>query len=162
MGSVKIIRAERPASGPPPVVRLPRFQRFALSNGLTVLVVRHGHLPEVSGLFVLPFGASNDRPERGGTALMVARALTEGTDGRSAGEIAEALDFLGARFRIEVSHDASVLSAYFLSHVRAEALDLFAEIVTRPAFAEEEVERLRDERRSRAAWTSLATWPTCG
>lgn len=146
MAMARVERAGRPPAGPAPKVRLPRFQRVRLSNGLTVLVVRHGHLPEVSARFVFPYGAAEDPAARSGTALMVARALTEGTEERSAREVAEALDFLGSRFRIEVSHDASILSAYFLSRVRDDAFELLAEIVTRPAFDAAEVERLRGER----------------
>ncbi|NIS67195.1 MAG: hypothetical protein GTO05_18920, partial [Gemmatimonadales bacterium] len=56
---------------------------------LSVVAVRHDDLPEVSARVVIPFGASDDERERAGTALLVARALTEGTVERTAGEVAE-------------------------------------------------------------------------
>lgn len=139
-------RSRRPAPGPAPKIRLPRFERLRLANGLRVLAVRHDNLPQVSARLVLPFGAAEDPRDLAGAALLAARALTEGTTERSAGEVAEWLDLLGARFRVDVDHDATTLSLRFLSHVQDGAFELLAEVVSGPAFDVKEVERLRDER----------------
>ncbi len=139
-------RRARPAPGPEPQIKLPRFTRFQLKNGLSVLVMRHDDMPEVSGRLLFLRGAANDRRDRAGTALMVARALTEGTKERSAREIAEWAGHLGVRFGVDVNHDSSMLSFHCLSHVLDGALEFLAEVTTRPAFAEDEVARLRDER----------------
>lgn len=139
-------RSRPPRPGPAPNIRLPSYQRIQLANGLTVLTVRHDDLPEVSARLVISFGAADDPSDRSGTALLVARALTEGTTRRSARQVAEALDFLGARLTVDVTYDASLLSLRFLSRVFDPALDLLAEIVAQPAFDDGEVERLRDER----------------
>lgn len=141
-----IDRSQRPAPGPIPKISLPGFQRFRLGNGLDVVAIQHDDLPQVSSRLVLPYGAVEDAGDRAGTMLMTARALTEGTRERSAGEAAEWLDFLGARFSLEVNYDATVLSLHFLSGVFDSALDFVAEIVAEPAFEPREVERLRDER----------------
>ncbi len=146
MAAGVIDRSQRPQPGPAPKIQLPSYKRFRLQNGLSVLSVRHDDLPEVSARIVLPFGASEDPNGRAGVALLVARALTEGTSERSAREVAAWLDYLGARFSLDVGHDATLLSLHFLSRVMDEAFDLLAEIVSRPAFDENEVERLRDER----------------
>jgi predicted Zn-dependent peptidase len=139
-------RSRRPAPGAAPTIQQPRFQRLRLANGLRVLAVCHDNLPEVSARLVLPYGAAEDPRARAGAALLVARALTEGTTERSAGEVAEWLDLLGARFRVDVDHDATTLSLRFLSHVLDGAFELLAEVVSRPAFDAKEVDRLRDER----------------
>ena len=146
MKVAKIDRGQRPKSGPAPRVSLPRFERTRLENGMTILAIRQNDLPQVSARVVLPHGASDDVRGRAGTALMVARALTEGTLERSALDVAEQLDSLGVRFNVEVKHDATVLNPHFLSRVRDETFELLAEILTRPAFEEKEVSRLRDER----------------
>ncbi|UCF18230.1 MAG: insulinase family protein [Gemmatimonadota bacterium] len=145
-GREVIDRSRRPGPGPAPQIRLPRFERFRLGNGLKVVAVRHGALPEISARVVLKHGSTTDPAERAGTALLTARALTEGTEGRSAGAVAEWLDQLGAVFRVDVDHDSAVLSLDFLSRVRDEALQFLAEVMTRPSFEAKEVERLRDER----------------
>ena len=145
-GRARIDRKRRPTAGPAPKIKLSEFQRFRLENGLSVLAIPHDDLPQISARLVLPYGTVEDPRERAGTALLAARALTEGTRERSAGEVAEWLDSLGARFSLEVNYDASVLSLHFLSRVFDPALDFMAEVVTDPAFDPGEVERLRDER----------------
>lgn len=145
-GAGELDRGRRPAPGPAPAIRLPHFQRFRLANGLRVLAVRHDNLPQVSARLVLPFGAAEDPRRRAGTALLVARALTEGTTERPAGDVAEWLDLLGVRFRVDVDHDATTLGLRILSHVLDGAFEFLAEVVACPAFEAQEVQRLRDER----------------
>jgi predicted Zn-dependent peptidase len=146
IGQGRIDRGQRPAPGPAPNVVLPRFERLQMRNGLSVLLIRKDELPEVSTRIVLPYGSAEDQRDRAGAALLTARALTEGTRQRSALEVAERLDYLGASFGLEVEHDATVLSLHFLSRVFDSALDFLAEVVAEPAFLPNEVERLRDER----------------
>jgi len=141
-----IDRSRRPAPGPPPKIVLPAFESFRLANGLNVLSVRHDDMPEVSARLVLPFGACEDARQHAGTGLLTARALTEGTELRSAGEVAEWLDHLGARYSLDIDHDATIISVHFLTQVMDGAFDLLAEVVARSAFDAGEVERLRDER----------------
>ncbi len=128
------------------MIRLPRPARFTLANGLRVLAVRHDDMPEVSARLLLTFGSLEDDRDRAGTALLTARALTEGTARKSAGDVAQELDYLGARFSIDVNHDSTMLSIRFLSRVFDGALEVMAEVVTEPAFKASEVDRLRDER----------------
>jgi zinc protease len=141
-----IDRSRRPAPGPAPEVSLPTFRCFRLDNGLDVLAIRKRDLPEVSARLVLQFGAAEDEREHAGTALLTARALTEGTTNRSAPAVAEWLDYLGARFSVDVDYDASIISLHFLSRVFEGALEFLAEVLSSPAFEAKEVERLRDER----------------
>jgi len=143
---VAIDRSQRPMAGSAPKISLPKFGRLRLSNGLNVVAIHHDDLPQVSSRLVLPYGTVEDDRDRAGTALLTARALTEGTEERSASEMAERLDLLGGRFSLDVSYDATVLSLHFLSRVLDDALDFFSEILSRPAFEAKEVERLRDER----------------
>jgi zinc protease len=142
----RIDRSQRPAPGPAPKISLPSFDRFSLDNGMNVLAISHDDIPEVSARVVFPSGAAEDDQQHAGTALLTARTLTEGTRGRSAPAVAEWLDYLGARFSIDVDYDASVLGLHFLSRVFDGALEFLAEIVSEPAFQSAEVERLRDER----------------
>jgi zinc protease len=144
--SGSVDRSRRPAAGSPPQISLPAFKSFRLANGLHVLSVQHDDMPEISARLVLPFGACEDAREHAGAGLLTARALTEGTEERSAPEVAEWLDYLGARFSLDVDHDATIISLHFLTQVMDGAFDLLAEVVTRPAFDPGEVGRLRDER----------------
>lgn len=142
----RIDRSRPPELRPPPAIRLPRYHRFTLRNGLRVLAVRHDDLPQVAADLVLPVSTSNDPAGLGGLAMLTARALTEGTRTKSAQEVAEAFDELGVSLAAEVSHDATVFALDCLASVLDQALRLLAEVVAEPAFEPKEVDRLREER----------------
>ena len=146
MGESVLDRSRRPPSGSAPVVQLPRFQRARLTNGLTLLTVDHGNIPEISARLVIPFGAAEEPPEKAGAGLLTARTLSEGTESRSARDVARALDTLGARFSVDVTQDSTLLRLGCLSRVFDSAMDILADLITQPAFKPKEVSRLRDER----------------
>jgi zinc protease len=95
---------------------------------------------------ILEAGAAAEQPELGGVAELTGRLLSEGAAGRSALEMAAWLDRLGAAFGASVGYDVSSLSMHFLSDVSDGALDYLRAVVREPAFEEEEVTRVRQER----------------
>ncbi len=127
-------------------LELPLFHRFRLDNGLKLLLAENPKLPEVSLRLILEAGAAAEPPELGGVAELTGRLLSEGAAGRSAQEMAAWLDRLGAAFRASVGYDVSNLSMHFLSDVTDGALDYLRAVVREPAFEEEEVARVRQER----------------
>ncbi len=127
-------------------LELPFFHRFRLDNGLKLLVAENRKLPEVSLRLILEAGAAAERPELGGVAELTGRLLSEGAAGRSALEMAAWLDRLGAAFGASVGYDVANLSMHFLSDVSDGALDYLRAVVREPAFEEEEVARVRQER----------------
>jgi predicted Zn-dependent peptidase len=127
-------------------LELPLFHRFRLDNGLRLLVAENPKLPEVSLRLILEAGAAAEQPELGGVAELTGRLLSEGAAGRSALEMAAWLDRLGAAFGASVGYDVSSLSMHFLSDVSDGALDYLRAVVREPAFEEEEVTRVRQER----------------
>ncbi|HEX8696158.1 MAG TPA: pitrilysin family protein [Longimicrobium sp.] len=135
----------RPTTGAPPAPRIPRPERWTLSNGLRVVAApRHG-VPQVVLRLVLPAGAAADPPEYPGAAHLVGQLLTEGTAGMSEEELNARLDLLGAAVHPHVGHDFADVEAVLLSEALAEGLALLAEVVTRPAFPAAETERVRHE-----------------
>ena len=127
-------------------LELPLFHRFRLDNGLKLLVAENPKLPEVSLRLILEAGAATEQPELGGVAELTGRLLSEGAAGRSALEMAAWLDRLGAAFGASVGYDVASLSMHFLSDVSDGALDYLRAVVREPAFEEEEVARVRQER----------------
>ena len=127
-------------------LELPLFHRFRLDNGLKLLVAENPKLPEVSLRLILEAGAAAEQPELGGVAELTGRLLSEGAAGRSALEMAAWLDRLGAAFGASVGYDVTNLSMHFLSDVSDGALDYLRAVVREPAFEEEEVARVRQER----------------
>ncbi|HZD05406.1 MAG TPA: insulinase family protein, partial [Longimicrobiales bacterium] len=90
---------------------LPPFQDRALPGGARLLVVTQHEMPFVTVNLVLPAGRTRDPAGRVGLAELTAGLLTRGTTSRSAGEIADALHFLGAELRAEASQDWATVSA---------------------------------------------------
>ncbi|CAA9299012.1 MAG: hypothetical protein AVDCRST_MAG68-208 [uncultured Gemmatimonadetes bacterium] len=134
-----------PAIGAPPAPRVPRPERYALSNGLRVVAARMGELPQVVLRLVVPAGAAAEPREQPGTAAMVGHLLTEGTELHTAGELNARIDYLGALLHAHVGHDYAEAEAVLLHETLEEGIQLLAEVITRPAFPDAEVERIRNE-----------------
>jgi zinc protease len=132
--------------GPPPPLRLPAAERFALSNGVPVLLIEKHDLPLVAVELLFPGGASNVAPERAGLAGLTLDMLDEGAGERSALALSAELERLGATLHPAAGYDASHVELLALRRRLGATLDLLADVVRRPAFAEREVERVRQER----------------
>jgi predicted Zn-dependent peptidase len=77
--------------------------------------------------------------------------MDEGSLGRSAIEMHEALARLGAQLDADIGPDAAVLTVTVLSRFADEALRLLADMVVRPSLAESDFSRVRDLRLHRLA-----------
>lgn len=135
-----------PVVGPPGRVHTPSFVKAKLSNGLTVVAVPKHDLPVIDVQLVVPAGAVRNRRETAGLASMTAEMLDEGTSARTAIELAEAVDLLGADLDIRVTWDATLAGMHVLAPRFEEGLRLLAEMMLEPIFPEEELERKREER----------------
>ncbi|HEX6910662.1 MAG TPA: pitrilysin family protein [Longimicrobium sp.] len=130
-----------------PRVDLPEPQRMRLPNGLTVMYVRQAELPVISAVLVTRGAGGADEPgEIPGLASFTANMLDEGAAGMDALQLADALDLLGASLSTSSGTDAAQSNLYVLRQNFPRALQLMADVVTRPDFPEREVSRLRDER----------------
>jgi zinc protease len=134
-----------PRPGRPPHPRAPEPERWTLANGLRVAAVARRGIPQVALRLTVPAGSAADPEGRAGTAALVGALLTEGTLRLGADELNERLDALGAHVSVQVGHDFAELDLVLLSETLHEGLELFAELVTRPAFPAREVERTRAE-----------------
>ncbi|MEJ2216134.1 MAG: pitrilysin family protein [Gemmatimonadota bacterium] len=115
------------------------------SAGLRVLSAAQGDLPLVTAHLVLDAGAAAESPELEGIARLTADAMDAGTRDRNADELAWALERLGVELDTGTGWDAGHIALTVPSDRLEPALALFAEIVRRPAFPADQVDRLRDE-----------------
>ncbi|MBP1704845.1 MAG: peptidase domain protein [Chloroflexi bacterium] len=138
--------AVRPVPGAPRPYHFPAFVRARLSGGLPLLLVHLPGRPLVTANLVLPGGAVDEPPADGGSAVLAARALTEGTERYDAVALVEASERLGASLRSDAGWDATVVGVDVPVERLAPALELLAEVARRPTFPEREVARLRDQR----------------
>src|SRR6478672_5546126 len=110
LGAQSPDRSKLPGSGPVPVLKLPAIEKRQLSNGLPVWIVELHEVPVVQVNLVVLSGSADDPVGKFGVASLTAAMLTEGAGSRSALEIADAVDFLGA--------DLNAVSAFDSTSVR--------------------------------------------
>ena len=139
-------RSKPPALGPTPQLTLPAIQKRALSNGLPVWLVEAHEVPLVQVTLLFKSGASDDPSGKFGLASMTAAMLDEGAGTRSALEIADEIDFLGADLGTNSTFDASVVRLGVPVARLGAALSVMADVALRPTFPEAELERVRQER----------------
>jgi zinc protease len=117
-----------------------------LSNGLEVLVVEHHELPVVTMNLVVRAGAAAEQASRAGLAVVTADLLDEGTQSKSALELADALSTIGANLSSTADWDASRLTLTTLTRQLEPALALFSDVLINPAFKDADVKRIRASR----------------
>jgi predicted Zn-dependent peptidase len=139
-------RSKPPALGAPPQLNLAPIQKRMLSNGLPVWLIEAHEVPLVQINLVIKAGAGDDPAGKYGVASLTAAMLDEGAGKRTALQIADEVEFLGATLTTSSSFDASAVRLNVpVSRVNA-ALPLMADIVLRPTFPDAELNRLRQER----------------
>jgi zinc protease len=130
---------------PPKPLVIPTPEVHSLPNGLQVVVVERHVLPLITLRMVVRSGAECDPPDLPGTAALVNGLLTEGTEHRTARQIAEAIDSAGGEVANDVDWDSSYLSLSVLTDSTDLAFDLVSDMVAHPAFAPAEIERQRKQ-----------------
>lgn len=131
------------------VFRFPHIHRHRLSNGLEVRVVVHRSVPIVCAALLVPGGFAADPAGQPGLAGLTADLLDEGSDGRDALGVADAIARIGADLDVDLSADATVISLTMLSRFTSEGMNLLAGIATRPTIADADVQRVRTLRLDR-------------
>jgi predicted Zn-dependent peptidase len=127
-------------------LKLPSIEKFQLSNGIPVLLIELHKVPLVQVNVVVRAGAAADPKVKAGVASLTAEMLDRGAGGRSALELSDAVDHLGADLSAAAGWDATTIGLNVPSQRFTEALALLADVVTRPAFPQEELDRVRKER----------------
>ncbi|MDP2207471.1 MAG: pitrilysin family protein [Bacteroidota bacterium] len=138
-------RSVEPQPGPSFKMSIPKIERATLDNGLRIVIVEHRELPVVQVQFVLRSGADADISEKAGVASLTADMLDEGTKTRTALQIADELDFIGASAATSANYDASIGSLLTLKEHLSKAMEIFSDIILNPNFPENEFERLKSE-----------------
>jgi len=115
--------------------------RENLPNDLVWLFSPQTELPLVTMELLIKAGTLRDPQGKEGLANLTASLLLTGTKSRSAAQIAEQLDFLGARLGASGGDDFAVITLTVLKKNLAPALELFKDVLLSPAFAPAEMQR---------------------
>jgi zinc protease len=113
---------------------------------LTLLTADVPGRPLLAANLLLTGGSADEPSELAGVTALMARGLPEGTQRRTAMELVEASERLGAELHAEAGWEAVAASVEVPRRHFEPALGLLAEMVVLPSFPVGEIERLRDER----------------
>jgi zinc protease len=138
-------RAAAPKGGPAPAFVPPAIVVTALKNKMPVYIVERHDLPIVSVRVVskMGIGVAGARP---GAMSCMGALLEQGTKKKSAVELGDAYDAIGAQHGSWFDWDAGGVFAKVTTDKLQRALELVAETVKEPAFKQEEIDRDRDRR----------------
>ena len=136
-------RPPRPLEARP--VKFPPYELRKLPNGLQVVIVSHHEQPVVSVRMIVRAGAAQDPKGKMGVAMLTATLLDQGAGKRSAEQIADAIDFVGGILSTGAGTDLTYVSTVVLKDSLPLALELMSDVVRRPTFAQEELDRQRQQ-----------------
>ena len=144
------VSAQTPQATPPPPApprsgTFPKPDEQTLPNGLRVIVIERRESPLVSAQLLVKNGGEVDPPELAGLADMTANLLTKGTQSRDATKIAQEIESLGGALESGARWDSSFAQVGVMSNKIPQAMEILADVVRRPTFKSEEVERLRQQ-----------------
>jgi zinc protease len=110
-----------------------------------VIVITRTESPLIAAQLLIQNGGEVDPPELAGLADMTANLLTKGTQTRDATQIAQQIESLGGSLDSGARWDSSYATVGVMSSKIPQAMEILADVVRRPTFKSEEVERLRQQ-----------------
>jgi len=127
----------KPTGQPSPI------RKLTLANGLRVLLQSNPATPTVSIQLYCLGGVLAENEQVNGISNLMAKASIRGTKSRTGGQIAEFFDSIGGSIEGGAGSNTLYYRAEVLSENVREALEVFADVVLHPSFAEQAVEEVR-------------------
>jgi zinc protease len=130
-----------PEPGPAPKFTPPQIVELSLKNGVRVLFAPRHDLPIVSVRLVLKTGAGDFSDERREVMVAMGSLLEQGTTTRTALQISDEYESLGASHAASVGWDSGGASIKVIAAKFEPAVRLMADIALHPSFPDAEIER---------------------
>lgn len=138
-------RSKLPEVAQLPEPRFPRVETAKLPSGLQLVVATRTAVPLVEMELVVDAGFSTDDPDKLGRASLAMAMLDEGTASRTALQISEELQRLGAELSTGSTLDSSFVAMSALKEKLAASLALFADVILNPTFPAADFARLQKQ-----------------
>ena len=110
-----------------------------MDNGLKVLYQRDPAFPLASATLLLGVGSRHETPAQAGLCSMTIDLLMQGTRRRTARELADAMESVGASMGTQVHEDYSEMGFLAPAADLDRAFNVMAEALMQPAFPKEEI-----------------------
>jgi len=133
-GKTTVDRKILPPLGAAPEIKFPEVQRAKLKNGLNVMLLERHSAPIVNVALAVDAGYASDTVAKSGASTLALDLMDEGTKTRSAFQISDELDALGARLNTGSSLDMSFVRLQATSENLRPSLGIMADVVLNPAF----------------------------
>lgn len=122
-----------------------KIEEVVSPGGITAWLVREPSIPFMAIETRFRGGASLDAADKRGAINLMTGLLEEGAGDLDARAFARAQESLAASFGYDVGDDSLSVSARFLSENRQEAIELLRKSIIEPSFADEALERVREQ-----------------
>ena len=126
-----------------PELTFPKLQRATLSNGTQVVLAERHDIPVVQMSYEFGGGYASDAKDHLGTASFAMGMLDEGEGDLDALAFAERVQALGARVGAGADIDGSSAYVSALKEKLDPSLQLFADMLRKPNFAQADIDRVR-------------------
>ncbi|MBE9058186.1 pitrilysin family protein [Sphaerospermopsis sp. LEGE 08334] len=127
-------------------IKLPKYERFVLDNGLVVYLMEDHELPLVSGTTLVKTGSRWESGDKVGLADVVGSLMrTGGTLKHSPDQLNEILEQRAASVETDISEAAGSASFDSLTEDLETVFGLFAEVLREPAFAQEKLDLIKTQ-----------------
>jgi zinc protease len=136
-------RDSPPQPGPAVTWTPPHIESWTTTSGVRVLFVERHDLPIVSVRLVTSLGAGDLAGARPGLVTFMGAMLEQGAGKRTALQLSDEYEALGAEHGAGCEWDSCVASVKALTSRLGPALDLLAEVALHPTFPDAELDRLR-------------------
>ncbi len=148
---VKGTRGALPDVGQISELDFPKVERAKLSNGVELIYAQRTATPMTRAVMSFDAGVSADVTGKAGTQTLMLSTLEEGAGKRDSIQLAEVQERLGMNIYSASTADRTNVGMLAPSANLGGALDVFADVVLRPTFADAEVARVKNQQLARIA-----------
>jgi zinc protease len=126
-------------------VRFPPYEIQTLPNGLKVVVVLHHEQPAVSMRLLIRVGSASDPKGKLGLVQELSSLLDQGTETKSAAEMADAIDFIGGAMGAGAATDVTYLNMVVMKDSFETGMRMLSDMARHPSFVPAEMQRQRQQ-----------------
>ncbi len=126
-------------------IRLPEIRDLTLPNGARILLAERHDVPLVAMSAFLRGGSRTDPEGKEGIAAITTEMLRKGAGKRSASEIADAVDGVGATFATGAGMETFYVTGEFMKGDVDLMIDLAKSVLRNPTFPDSEFVKLRSQ-----------------
>src|SRR6185312_14923187 len=106
-----------------------RVKKTVFSNGLTLLTERHPEFQSLSIGIWVKVGTRHEHPHEAGVSHFLEHMLFKGTEGRSALEIARAVDRVGGDFNAFTTREYTCFHILLLERDAELGVDILGDVI---------------------------------